>query len=180
VFDEVGNWVMLAKALSVLKVPVIASGASANGLQLAAAIAMGACGMTMATRFLCTVEAPIHQKIKEHMAREDVDERSTTVVLGKLNNSTRVFKNDVSLEINKITANMGEQLDFKPIAPLAAGTRTKAMWQETGDWNDSMWSCGQSIGLINDIPTCKDLVLRIVEEAEVQLVRGAGVVHSRL
>jgi len=178
--DEVGNWVMLAKALSVLKVPVIASGASANGLQLAAAIAMGACGMTMATRFLCTVEAPIHQKIKEHMAREDVDERSTTVVLGKLNNSTRVFKNDVSLEINKITANMGEQLDFKPIAPLAAGTRTKAMWQETGDWNDSMWSCGQSIGLINDIPTCKDLVLRIVEEAEVQLVRGAGVVHSRL
>lgn len=178
--DEIGNWVMLAKALQVLKVPVLASGASATGRQLAAAIAMGACGMTMATRFLCTVEAPIHQNIKEHMAREDVDERSTTVVLGKLNNATRVFKNDVALKINETVAGMGEQLDFKPIAPLAAGTRTKAMWQETGDWNDSMWSCGQSVGLINDIPTCKDLVFRIVKEAEGQLVKGAEVVQSRL
>merc|ERR1712166_296579 len=178
--DEVGNWVMLAKALQVITVPVIASGASATGRQLAATIAMGACGMTMATRFLCTVEAPIHQKIKEHMAREDVDERSTMVVLGKLNNATRVFKNDVSIKINEITASMGEQLDFKPIAPLAAGTRTKAMWQDTGDWNDSMWSCGQSVGLINDIPTCKDLVFRIVKEAEGQLVKGAEVVQSRL
>lgn len=178
--DEVGNWVMLAKAMSVLKVPVIASGASANGRQLAAAIAMGACGMTMATRFLCTVEAPIHQKIKEHMARPDVDERSTIVVLGKLNNSTRVFKNDVAMKINEITGSMGEQLDFKPIAPYATGVRTKAMWQEHGDWNDSMWSCGQSVGLIDDIPTCKDLVHRIVKECEGQLVRGAGLIQSRL
>merc|ERR1719460_935566 len=84
--DEVGSWVVLAKAVKMLKVPVIASGASATGRQLAAAIAMGAHGITMATRFLCTVEAPIHQSIKDHMAKPETDETCTTVVLSSLSN----------------------------------------------------------------------------------------------
>jgi len=179
--DEVGSWVVLAKAVKVLSVPVIASGASATGRQLAAALAMGAHGITMATRFLCTVEAPIKQAIKDHMASEKVDERSTTVVLGPLHNATRVFKNDVSMTINKLESEMGGGLDFSKVAPLASGQRTKAMWQQTGDWNDSMWSCGQSIGLIDDIPTCHDLVARIVREAEDRLAAGAKcMVVSRL
>lgn len=176
--DEIGIWVILAKAVKLLSIPVIASGASATGRQLAAALAMGAHGITMATAFLCTVEAPIRQEIKDHMSREDVDERSTTVVLSTLNNGTRVFKNDVSLEMNRLEQEMGDGVDFSRMAPLANGERTKKMWQNSGDWNDGMWSCSQSIGLINDIPTCKVLVERIVAEAEERLKAGASFVTS--
>ncbi|CAE7198440.1 unnamed protein product [Symbiodinium natans] len=168
--DEVGAWVLLAKATSMLKVPVIAAGASGTGRQLAAALAMGAQGITMATRFLCTVEAPIDQKVKETLMRPDMDERSTTIVLGTLSNATRVFKNGVSLKIREIES-QGE-VDFSQVMPLASGSRTKKMWQETGDTDDAMWSCSQSIGLISDIPTCKDLLRRIVAEAEDRLSTG--------
>jgi len=174
--DEIGLWVLLAKVTSTLKIPVIAAGAAGTGRQLAAAIAMGAHGITMATRFLCTVEAPIHRNIKEYMARPEVDERSTSIVLGTLSNATRVFKNPISEAIRDIEAE--GDVDFSKVQPLAAGTRTKKMWQETGDVNDGMWSCGQSIGLINDIPTCQDLLKRIVAEAEQQLSHGAGCVIS--
>merc|ERR1712100_599592 len=124
----------------------------------------GACGVTMATRFLCTVEAPVHQGVKEHMIKDEVDETSTTIVLGSLSNATRVFKNDVSLNMNELEKEMGGDVDFSKLAPMAAGTRTKKMWKDTGDWNDSMWSCGQSVGLISDIPTCAELVVRMVSE----------------
>merc|ERR1712136_698824 len=118
----------------------------------------GAVGITMATRFMVTVEAPIHQKIKDHLAKETTDERSTTVVLGGLSNATRVFKNDVTMAMNALEKEMGEGIDFSKMAPYANGVRTKKMWKETGDWNDAMFSCGQAVGLINDVPTCKDLV----------------------
>merc|ERR1719401_788359 len=134
----------------------------------------------MATRFLCTVEAPISQKIKDHLARPEVDERCTTIVLGSLNNATRVFKNDVSLAMNRLDKEMEGNIDFSKLAPFASGVRTKKMWEETGDWNDSMWSCGQSVGLISDIPTCRELVERIVVEAEGQLTRGASRIASKL
>jgi len=182
--DEVGSWVVLPKALSVLKVPVIHSGATATGRQLAAALAMGAQGVTMATRFLATAECPVKQEMKDHIAQKFVDERSTTIVLGELNNATRVFKNDVSNTMNDLQARMLQEggVDFSKLAPYAAGTRTKKMWQETGDWNDSMWSCSQSVGLIEDVPTCKDLIARIVREAEEQLEAGAAriISHSKL
>jgi nitronate monooxygenase len=171
---------MLAKATSILKVPVIASGASATGRQLAAALAMGACGVTMATRFLATVECPIRQEIKDVLADPAMDERNTTVVMGPLNNATRVFKNDVADLINE-TLNSAEEVGFGEIAEYATGQRTRVMWQETGAWNDAMWSCGQSVGLITDIPTCKDLLARMVKEAEEQLTKGsAQVVKSKL
>merc|ERR1712032_247860 len=135
----------------------------------------------MATRFLATVEAPIHQHIKEHLAREDVDERNTTIVMRSLNNATRVFKNDVTMKMNDIEEELQGNIDFSKIAPLADGKRTKAMWQESGDWNDSMWSCSQSVGLIEDIPTCKALLERIVAEAEGRLSEGAArIVSSKL
>lgn len=179
--DEIGNWVMLAKATSTLKVPVIASGASGTGRQLAAAIAMGAIGITMATRFLATVEAPIHQAIKDKLASPEVDERCTTVVLSGLSNATRVFKNDVTDKMNELEKEMGDQIDFSKMAPFASGQRTKKMWQETGDPNSSMWSCGQSVGLIDDVPTCKVLIDRIVAEAEAQLKAGAArIIPSKL
>eukprot|EP00928_Gymnodinium_smaydae_P089580 TRINITY_DN73522_c0_g1_i1.p2 TRINITY_DN73522_c0_g1~~TRINITY_DN73522_c0_g1_i1.p2 ORF type:complete len:335 (+),score=91.88 TRINITY_DN73522_c0_g1_i1:63-1067(+) len=165
--DEVGAWVVLAKAVAELKIPVVCAGANATGRQLAAALAMGAQGITMATRFLATVEAPIRMEIKQHMCKKEVDERSTTIVLGTLNNATRVFKNDVTLKIREIE---GEpSVDFSKIQPLATGERTKQMWQETGDVYDAMWSCSQSVGLIGDIPTCRELIERIVREAEERL-----------
>jgi len=175
--DEIGLWVALAKGTSQLKIPVVASGASATGRQLAAAIAMGAQGITMATRFLATVEAPIDPKIKEHMALETTDERSTTVVLSKLMNATRVFKNDVSKTLLELENQ--EDVNFDKLMPFASGQRTKHMWQESGDVNDAMWSCGQSVGLINDIPTCKDLIERIVAEAEHQLAQGARCIVAK-
>merc|ERR1719230_607089 len=108
------------------------------------------------------------------MAREDVDERCTTIVLGRLSNATRVFKNDVSVKMNEIQEEMGGNVDFSKLAPLATGQRTKKMWQETGDWNDSMWSCSQSIGLISDIPTCKTLIERLVAERRNSSWRALG------
>ena len=170
--DEVGAWVMLAKATALLDIPVIAAGASGTGRQLAAALAMGAHGITMATRFLATVEAPIHPRIKEALASPDTDERSTTIVMRELNNATRVFKNDVSLKINEILAE--PEKDFSLIKDYATGLRTKDMWQVNGSWDDAMWSCGQSVGLIDDVPTCRVLCDRIVREAEAQLAVGAS------
>lgn len=174
--DEIGLWVALAKATATLSVPVIASGASGTGRQLAAAIAMGAHGITMATRFLATVEAPIHRNIKEHMASKLTDERCTKVVLSPLRNATRVFANDVSRKI--LEKEKKKSLSFSDLAQLASGKRTKNMLHNTGDWNASMWSCGQSIGLINDIPTCKALLIRIVKEAEDQLMAGVKCVSK--
>jgi nitronate monooxygenase len=174
--DEVGAWVLLAKATAVLKVPVIAAGASATGRQLAAALAMGAHGITMATRFLATVEAPIRDEIKRAMIDPEVDERSTTVVMTQLHNSTRVFKNAVAEKINAVLDE--PDADFSRIADYATGKLTKAMWQESGDFEGAMWSCSQSVGLIDDIPTCKTLLARIVAEAEAQLAIGASKVVS--
>jgi NAD(P)H-dependent flavin oxidoreductase YrpB (nitropropane dioxygenase family) len=180
--DEVGTWVILAKAASILTTPLIASGASATGRQLAAALAMGAHGITMATRFLATVEAPIDQKIKDHMALEETDERCTVIAMSSFSNSTRVFKNKVSLAMADMEkeAAAGKEVDFNALAPMASGQRTKAMWQQTGDWDDAMWSCSQSVGLINDVPTCSELLVRIAAEAEEQLTKASKAVVSRL
>jgi len=102
--------------------------------------------------------------------------RCTTVVLGSLSNATRVLRNDISEAILEIEAL--DEGDFAPLAPLASGERTKAMFQANGDWNDAMWSCGQSVGLIDDVPTCKVLCDRIVAEAEKMLSEGASMVSK--
>merc|ERR1712118_202761 len=114
------------------------------------------------------------------MADPLVDERSTTIVFKSLNNATRVFKNEVSKKMNELESEMGGDIDFSVLAPYAAGTRTQKMWEETGDYDDSMWSCSQSVGLINDVPTCRDLLTRMVKEAEEQLALGASKVISKL
>merc|ERR1712203_667129 len=181
--DEIGLWVALTKAIKVIdgRVPIVAAGACATGVQLAAALSMGASGMTMATRFLATKEAPIHESIKAHLAQPSTDERQTTIVLSKLSNATRVFKNSVTAQILEKEDNPAG-VDFSQIAPLASGQRTKHMWQQTGEWDDSMWSCGQSVGLIDDVPTCQELIERIVGDAEKRLVEATGkiIVKSKM
>jgi len=170
--EDVGNWVLLAKAGIKLKeagIPFVASGGCATGKQLAAALAMGAEGMNMGTAFMATVESPIHAGIKKALV--DADERSTTHVFRSLGNTERVFKNAQAMKVREIEAeNPG---DFGAIWPYVKGELYRQSFQETGDPESSVWSCGQSIGLIDDVITCKELVTGIVDEA-------AAIIQHRL
>lgn len=160
--EDVGNWVLLAQASKELKIPFVASGGCATGTQLAAALAMGAEGVNMGTRFMATKEGPIHQNIKDAIVKAKVTD--TTHVFRTLKNTERVFKNDVVMQVQKIEqANPG---DFSKIAHLVKGENYRQSFQDTGDAGSSVWSCGQSIGLIDDIPTCAELLERVVSEAE--------------
>jgi nitronate monooxygenase len=160
--EDVGNWVLLAKAGKVLTIPFVASGGTATGSQLAAALAMGAEGVNMGTAFMATKEAPIHENIKKALV--NAKETDTTHIFRTLGNTERVFKNKTAAEVRAIEAkNPGE---FDKIAHLVAGANYKNSFQETGNTEESVWSCGQSLGLIDSIPTCKDFIETVVAEAE--------------
>jgi nitronate monooxygenase len=174
--DDVGNWVLLAKAQGKIGVPFLASGGCGNGKQLAAALAMGACGMNMGTRFMATVEAPIHDGIKKALV--EADERDTTHIFRTLNNTERVFKNKTTLEVREIEKKTPGQ--FKAISHLVKGDNYRKSFHETGDSTDSCWSCGQSIGLIENIPTCKELLDEIVSDTEAILLKQSSYVVSKL
>mmetsp|Transcript_22115 Transcript_22115/g.39707 ORF Transcript_22115/g.39707 Transcript_22115/m.39707 type:complete len:330 (-) Transcript_22115:73-1062(-) len=167
--EDVGNWVLLAQAAQELGIPFVASGGCATGSQLAAALAMGAEGVNMGTRFMATKEAPIKEEIKQAMVKAKVTD--TTHIFRTLGNTERVYKNKTAAQVRDIEAkNPG---DFSAIAHLVKGDNYRVSFQETGDPDSSVWSCGQSIGLIKDIPTCKDLLESIVAEAE-------GIIRTRL
>lgn len=168
--DDVGNWVLLPKAATKLKIPFIASGGCANGAQLAAALAFGASGMNMGTRFMATAEAPILDPIKQALVK--ADERDTTLIFRTHNNTERVFKNETAMKVREIEAQ--HPGDFKKILPLVKGDNYKKSFQESGDAQSSCWSCGQSIGLIDDVPTCQKLLQTIVSDCERILSRQAS------
>lgn len=160
--EDVGNWVLLAQAAQELKIPFVASGGTATGAQLAAALAMGAEGVNMGTRFMATKEAPILQGIKDAIVNAKVTD--TTHIFRSLKNTERVYKNKTAAEVQEIEAkNPG---DFMAIKHLVMGENYRKSFQETGDPQSSVWSCGQSIGLIKDVPTCKELLETMVAEAE--------------
>jgi nitronate monooxygenase len=169
--DDVPNLVLLPAAANVIRIPMIASGGFADARGLVAALALGCEGMNMGTRFMATREAPIHEKVKEALVASD--ERSTALILRSLRNTARVFGNSVARQaIEMECAGKG----IEEIGPVVAGARGRVVY-ETGDLEHGIWSAGTSIGLIQDIPTCKELVERIVREAE-GLIRGrlAGLV----
>lgn len=167
--EDVGNWVLAAKAASVLPIPFVVSGGCANGKQLAAALAMGAEGINMGTAFMATVEAPIHDNIKKALV--EADERQTTHIFRTLGNTERVYKNPTAMQVRDLEAkNPG---DFSAIAHLVKGENYRKSFQETGDAESSVWSCGQSIGLITGVKPVKQLVDEIVEEA-------ATIIRTRL
>merc|ERR1712187_273798 len=123
---------------------------------------MGAEGVNMGTRFMATKEGPIHQNIKEALVKAKVTD--TTHVFRTLKNTERVFKNETAMKVREIEqANPG---DFSKIGHLVKGENYRQSFQETGDIGSSVWSCGQSIGLIDDIPSCAELIERVVLEAE--------------
>merc|ERR1711879_713855 len=160
--EDVGNWVLLAQAAQELKIPYVASGGSATGSQLAAALAIGAEGLNMGTRFMATKEAPILDGVKDALVKAKVTD--TTHIFRTLGNTERVFKNPIVQQVRDIEAkNPG---DFSAIAHLVKGDNYRVSFQETGDPSTSCWSCGQSIGLIKDIPSCADLLETMVSEAE--------------
>jgi len=172
--EDVGNWVLLASAARELKIPFVASGGCATGRQLAAALAMGAEGVNMGTRFMATKEAPILDGIKQALVKAKASD--TTHVFRTLGNTERVYKNAMALQVRDIEKEHPGQFD--KIKHLVSGENYRKSFQETGNPDDSVWSCGQSIGLINDIPTCQDLVRDICTEAEEILRRSQGLLSK--
>jgi nitronate monooxygenase len=160
--DDVTNWTLFPKASKVLKIPFIASGACTTGRHLAAALALGCDGMLMGTRFIATVEAPVKQSVKEALVR--ASELDTMLVMRTLKNTERVYKNSFAQKVVDIEkTNPG---DIKAVYPYVQGDHYRKVFQETGDVDSVVFSCGQGVGTIDDIPTCAELLKRIVAEAE--------------
>ncbi|KAF9169116.1 hypothetical protein BGX20_010771 [Mortierella sp. AD010] len=160
--DDVTGLILLPLAAKSLNIPFIASGGFGDGTGLAAALALGAEGINMGTRFLCTQEAPIHNKIKEQMVT--ATERDTSLIFRTLHNTARVFRNKVAKEVIEIERQPGGA-EFSQVAPLVSGQRGKLVY-ELGDPDQGIWTAGQIVGLIKDIPTCDALLTRMVKEAE--------------
>ncbi|KLO12226.1 inosine monophosphate dehydrogenase [Schizopora paradoxa] len=160
--DDIGGLVLLARAAQELDIPYIASGGVADGRGLAAVLALGAAGANMGTRFMCTVESPIHQKIKEQIVNST--ELDTVHIFRTLHNTARVYKNKVAKEVVAIERRPGGA-KFEDVRELVAGARGRLVYEE-GDVDKGIWSAGVSVGLIHDIPTCEDLLKRIESDAE--------------
>jgi NADH:quinone reductase (non-electrogenic) len=165
--DDVTNLVLVPAVRAALDIPIIASGGIGDGRGLAAALMLGAEGINMGTRFMCTVEAPIHENVKRAMVESD--ERQTDLILRTLRNTARVAKNSVSTEVIRILNDGGV---FEDVRELVAGARGRTVY-ETGDVEAGIWTAGLVVGLIHDIPTCAELLSRIVAEAE-ELITTAG------
>jgi nitronate monooxygenase len=159
--EDIGGLVLFPVTTGRLKIPVVASGGIADARGLVAALALGCDGVNMGTRFMATIEAPIHEKVKEQLVTND--ERATDIIFRTLHNSARVARNAVSQEVVAIEKKGNAK--FEDIKDLVAGTRGGQVY-ETGDTDYGIWSAGQTQGLIHDIPSCKELVERIVSEAE--------------
>ncbi|MBY9067471.1 nitronate monooxygenase family protein [Hyphomonas sp. WL0036] len=168
--DDVGLIVLLPATVDAVDVPVIASGGMADGRGLAAAIALGADGVNMGTRFCATVEATIHENVKKKIVENT--ELDTVLVGRSLRNTARVAKNDVSTQVAEIQKDPTKT--FADVKELMAGVRGRENVLRDGDTDGGIWTSGQSQALIHDIPTCKDLVSNIMkqfEEARAKLAR---------
>ncbi|KIH94197.1 hypothetical protein SPBR_05969 [Sporothrix brasiliensis 5110] len=163
--SDITNFILLSRARQTLKIPFLASGGFADGQGLAAALCLGACGINMGTRFMCTVESPIHNNIKEEIVR--AQETDTALVLRRWRNTTRLYRNKVTEEALKVERE-SKSGEFSEIAPFVSGARGRQVFIN-GDPNYGVWTAGQVIGLIHDIPTCDVLVKRIAKEAEESL-----------
>eukprot|EP01013_Petalomonas_cantuscygni_P025870 TRINITY_DN47997_c0_g1_i1.p1 TRINITY_DN47997_c0_g1~~TRINITY_DN47997_c0_g1_i1.p1 ORF type:complete len:333 (+),score=66.47 TRINITY_DN47997_c0_g1_i1:147-1145(+) len=167
--EDVGNWVLLAQAARKLPVPFVASGGCVTGRQLAAAISLGACGVNMGTRFLCTTEARVHPQIQQALCA--ATEKDTTLVMRSLKNTERVYKNTTSQEVVRREAEKPGEIGH--IIDLVRGENYRRAFHETGDVDGAVWSCGQGLGLIDEVLPCAELLPRIVAEAEAALTAGA-------
>jgi len=159
--DDVGGLILFPVTADKVKIPIIASGGMADARGLVAALALGCDGANMGTRFMATKEAPIHESVKQAIVAND--ERATDLIFRTMHNTARVAKNAISQEV--VAIEKRGNATFADVKDLVAGARGAQVY-ETGNVDAGIWSAGQTQGLIHDIPTCKELVARIVSEAE--------------
>ena len=159
--DDIPNMILLPRAADELEIPFVSSGGMADGRSLVASLAMGAQGMNMGTRFIATQEAPVHDNVKQAIVQ--ASELDTRLVMRPLNNTERVLNNEAVERILEKEERLGTEIKFEDILEEVAGVYPKIMTEGTMD--AGAWSCGMVAGLINDIPTCKELIDSIMEEA---------------
>ena len=160
--DDIPNMILLPRAADELDIPFVSSGGQADGRSLVASLAMGASGMNMGTRFIATKEAPVHQNVKDAIVA--ASELDTRLVMRSLRNTERVLNNAAVERLIEKEKALGDKLEFKDIIEEVAGVYPRIM--KDGDMDAGAWSCGMVAGLIHDIPTCKELIDRIMKEAE--------------
>lgn len=168
--DDIPSLVLIPAAVSALKIPVIASGGIADGRGMAAALSLGAQGVNMGTRFMLTREAPVHDNIKQAVVQGT--EKDTLLIFRTLRNTGRVFRNAISEEVVSLERRPGG-CEFKDIQHLVAGARGRAAL-ESGAVDDGVVWAGLGIGLMQDIPSCSELLERMVAECREHLTRALG------
>lgn len=161
--EDVGNFVLQAKGAKVLTRPYVCSGGVGDGKQIVAALALGADGVNCGTRFCATKECNWPDSFKERMLQ--ASETDSVLMLRRLNNTCRVFRNEVSEEVERIESEKGEEFAFEDVAHLVSGKRGREA-ERKGDADGGIWSAGQVVGLVDSIPTCQELMNQLMKEAE--------------
>ena len=167
--DDIPNMILLPRAAEELEIPFVASGGMADGRSLVSAMALGAEGMNMGTRFIATKEAPVHENVKQAIVA--ASELDTRLVMRPLRNTERVLNNAAVERIVEKEKALGDKLTFADIIDEVAGVYPRIM--QNGEMDLGAWSCGMVAGLIHDIPSCEDLIERIMKQAE-------GIIRERL
>ena len=160
--DDIPNMILLPRAAEELKIPFVASGGMADARSLVASLALGADGINMGTRFIATREAPVHENVKKAIVA--ASELDTRLIMRPLKNTERVLINPAVERLLEKEKNLGNEIKFEDIISEVVGVYPKVMMEGTVD--AGAWSCGMVAGLIHDIPTCKELLDRIISEAE--------------
>jgi NADH:quinone reductase (non-electrogenic) len=168
--DDVPNLILIPAAADALKIPIVASGGIGDGRGMAAALALGAQGINMGTRFMCTQEAPIHERIKRALVA--ASERDTSLVFRTMHNTARLYTNAIT---NEVVALEKRGAKFEDIRHLVAGSRGRLALQN-GEVDQGVISAGMVIGLIHDIPSCAELIERIVADCRARLQASAAMV----
>jgi len=170
--DDVPNFILLPRAAEELEIPFVSSGGMADARSLVASLALGAEGMNMGTRFIATQEAPVHENVKQALV--EASELDTRLIMRGLRNTERVLNNPGVERLIEKEKTLGADLKFEDIIPEVAGIYPRVM--QEGDVNAGAWSCGMVAGLIHDVPTVKELIDRIMSEAETIITeRLAGI-----
>ena len=160
--DDVPNFILLPRAAEALKIPFVASGGMADGRSLVAALALGADGINMGTRFIATQEAPVHANVKQALV--EASELDTRLIMRGLRNTERVLANRAVDRIAEIEREKGDALGIDDIRELVGGVYPRVMLK--GEMDIGAWSCGMVAGLIHDVPTVAALIDRIMAQAE--------------
>ena len=160
--DDIPNFILLPRAADELDIPFVASGGMADARSLVAAMALGAEGMNMGTRFIATEDAPVHQNVKEAIV--NASELDTRLIMRSLTNTERVLNNPAVESLMAKEKALGDDLKFEDIVDEVAGVYPKVMME--GEPEAGAWSCGMVAGLVSDIPSVKELIDRIMSEAE--------------